>query len=84
MRSLAALFVTAAAVLLLAGCDTDEIHIDYDGDVAVDRCLSFADIGSGSVRETWAVLRHARPPPDNAPRHLDAPERQPNLHTCGN
>lgn len=65
VRRLAALF-GVAAVVILAGCHTDEIHIDYDGDVAVDRCLSFADIGSGPVRETWRCF-------DTLDRHRTMP-----------
>ena len=49
VRRLAAVF-GAMAVLLLAGCDGDILHshrtVGY-------RCLSFADVGFGPVRETW-------------------------------
>ena len=52
MRKLATLF-GLAAVVVLAGCDTNETHVAYDEDLAVDHCLSFANLGSGPVRETW-------------------------------
>ena len=49
---LAALFVTLAAVALLAGCDSGDTLIIRDGDERYG-CLTFAHVGFGPVRETW-------------------------------
>ena len=43
MGRLAAFFVTLAAVVLLAGCDTE---VKYS-------CLTFSDVGFGPAQETW-------------------------------
>ena len=50
---LAALFVTLAAVLLLAGCDIGDTPIALDGNEEGSPCLTFSDVGFGPVRETW-------------------------------
>ena len=65
MKRIAALF-GMVAVVLLAGCDTNEIHVAYDDDVAVDNCLSSADLGFGPVRETWQCF-------DTLDRHQATP-----------
>ena len=50
MKRCASLFV-GLAVLLLVGCDTE---VSY-------RCLSFADVGFGPVRETWRCYDRFEP-----------------------
>ena len=49
MRIRVVVFGTVAA-LLLAGCDGDILHSHH---TVGHRCLSFADVGFGPVRETW-------------------------------
>jgi len=59
-------FVILGLATLLAGCSSEEIHIDFGGGVAVDRCLSFAEVGSGPVQETWLCF-------DTLDRHRTTP-----------
>lgn len=52
LRRLAALVVALMAVVLLASCDTDTTIIVRDEGLRYG-CLTFSDVGSGPVQETW-------------------------------
>ena len=69
VRRLAAVF-GAMAILLLAGCDSDILHSHH---TVGYRCLSFADVGFGPVRETWQCFDRFERVRSGAARHTDAP-----------
>ena len=56
MGRLAAFFVTLAATLLLAGCDTNDTLIVLDEDEVKYSCLTFSDVGFGAGPGNLAVL----------------------------